>query len=113
MNNFGRLLLYIFTKHHVIIRSFMLITCFPPTSGFTGFSISCSSVILTVEHDDRRPRDEASPVVPAGTAPSQDEAADLLGLLLNGDTVAVDSSELTDRTALRCSVSSSGFLLVL
>lgn len=48
------------------------------TSGFNGFSISCSSVTMTVEHDDRRPCDDVSSIVLAGPAPSQDEAVDLL-----------------------------------
>lgn len=91
----------------------MLCVCFVPTSGFTGFSISCSSGTMTVEHDDRRPREEARPMVLARTAPSQEEAADLLELLwLNWE--AADLSERTDRTPLcssalvdRRSVSSS------
>lgn len=88
---------------------------FPPTSGFTGFSINCSSVIMTVEHDDRRPHDEASSIALTGTSASQDVAVDLLSLLrLNGE-LAVDPSELTDwmlLAALSCSVSSSRFVLL-
>ena len=80
---------------------------------------------MTVEHDDRQPRDEARPTALAGTASSQEEAADLFELLwLNWDAAAADHSELTDWTLLcwsalveKCSVSvsssASEFVLVL
>lgn len=94
------------TKNMIKYKNmYILCVCFILTSGFTGFNISCSSVIMTVEHDDRRPRDEVSPTALAGTVPSQKEAIDLTELLvLNWDEGTVDLSELTDRMLLRLSL---------
>lgn len=80
----------------------MLNTDFTLTSGFTGFSISCSSITITVEHDDRHPCDEVRAMALAGPAPSQEEATDLLELL-RMEAAVVDLSELTDWTLLSLS----------
>lgn len=60
---------------------------------------------MTVEQDDRRPRDEASPTALTGPVPSQEEARDLIELLgLKCDEATADLRELTGWTLLRLSL---------
>lgn len=68
-----------------------------PTSDFVGFSISCSSMTVTVEQDERRPCDEARPAELASITSSRDKAVELLRLLEpTRDAAVLDLTELTD-----------------